>query len=245
MVILKVEKISKTFGSVTALNKVDLKLSRGEILGILGPNGAGKTTLIHCLLGLIIPTEGEIEVLGMNMQNKRVEILRHMNFASSEVSLPMTLTPFENLKVYALLYSVPQYKERCLELLRLFDILSLKDISTRKLSSGQMMRLRLAKSLINKPDILLLDEPTAGLDPEIAKKTRELLIRLRDQEGLSVIYTSHNLREVEEVSNRILFLNKGVIIAEGNTDDLKGRYRAGDIEEIFFKIIKDETVMNR
>ncbi len=240
MGILKVSGLSKVFGDVSALRDVSLELQEGEILGILGPNGAGKTTLIHCILGLIVPTGGTVEAFGMDIFAHRVEVLKHMNFASNYISLPLSLTPWENLLVYALMYEVPGPKERCKEVLRLFDLYDLKDRPTRKLSSGQMMRLCLAKAMINNPDVLLLDEPTAGLDPEIANKTRGLLKHLRDEKRLSVIYTSHNLNEMEEVSDRVLFLHKGKVLAEGTSEELLGSYGVRSLEELFFKVLKSE-----
>jgi len=239
--ILKVTNLTKKFSSgVYALNGVNLELFKGEILGILGPNGAGKTTLIHCILGIIVPIEGRIEVFGKGMRNSRNDILKHMNFASNNVFLPLSLTPYENLMVYALMYNVKRPKEKCTELLKLFDLYNFKDRPTRRLSSGQMMRLCLAKAIINDPEILLLDEPTAGLDPEISSKIRKLFIQLRDERGLAVIYTSHNLHEIEEISDRIVFIHKGKILAEVRTGDILKRYGVRNLEEFYFKILENE-----
>ena len=244
--IIEARGLGKSFEpGVFALKTVSFSLSRGLILGILGPNGAGKTTLIHLLLGLIIPTEGEILVFGEKLSGPegisaqaRTRILRRMNFASNYVSLPLGLTLWENLMVYALMYEVPSPRERCAQVLKLFDLYDLKDKRAKTLSSGQMMRLCLAKALINDPQMLLLDEPTAGLDPEIARKTRQLLVSLSRQKGLSVIYTSHNLWEMQEVSDRVLFLKKGEVILEGEGRDVLGSYEAGSLEELFFKVIE-------
>ena len=161
-----------------------------------------------------------------------------MNFASNYVSLPLGLTLQENLMVYALMYGVAAPRARCAEVLRMFELYDLKDKRAKTLSSGQMMRLCLAKALINDPEILLLDEPTAGLDPEIARKTRQLLVSLSRQRGLSVIYTSHNLWEMQEVSDRVLFLKKGEVILEGEGRDVLGSYEAASLEELFFKVIE-------
>jgi ABC-2 type transport system ATP-binding protein len=239
MAILKVKGLSKAFGDVYALRDVNVELSKGEIIGILGPNGAGKTTLIHCILGLIAPTKGSIETFGMDLPQSRVEILKRMNFASNYVSLPLSLTLYENLMIYALMYEVPSPAERCDEVLKLFDLINLRKKTTRKLSSGQMMRLSLAKAMINNPEILLLDEPTAGLDLEISLRTRTLLKELRDEKGLSVIYTSHNLQEMEEVSDRIIFLHGGRVIAEGRESDLLNRYGVRSLEEFYFKVLQN------
>ncbi len=241
MGVLTVTDLGKDFGDITALESVSLELAQGEILGILGPNGAGKTTLIHCILGLITPTHGMIEAFGMDIHAERAGILRRMNFASNYVSLPLSLTPWENLMVYALLYEVPDRKERCREVLRLFDLYPLKDRPLRRLSSGQMMRLSLAKAIINNPEILLLDEPTSGLDPEISLKARDLLKNLSRGRGLSVIYTSHNLKEMEEVSDRLLFLNRGKVHAMGTPRDLLKRYNVTNLEEFYFKVLQGEA----
>jgi ABC-2 type transport system ATP-binding protein len=238
MAVLEVRGLTKRFGEVTALREVSFSLDRGEIVGVLGPNGAGKTTLIHSILGLIKPTSGRITLFGKPMDGGRTELLKRMNFASNYVSLPFSLTPFENLMVYALMYEVPEPAKRCDEVLGLFGIASLRDKRTRALSSGQMMRLCLAKAMINGPDILLLDEPTAGLDPETARNTRELLKRLSSETGLSVLYTSHNLREVQEVAGRVLILQEGEVVVQGPSAELFGRYQVANLEELFFKVLK-------
>lgn len=245
MPVIRIANLSKVFGDVLALKGVNIDLLKGEILGILGPNGAGKTTLIQSILGLVLPTDGTIEAFGMDLNSNRVEVLKRMNFASNYVSLPFSLTPYENLMIYALMYEVPKPVERCKEVLRMFDLYPLKDRPTRRLSSGQMMRLSLAKAMINDPEVLLLDEPTSGLDPEIANRTRKLLKRLRDEEGLSVIYTSHNLKEMEEVSDRVIFLHKGEVIATGRAEDLLRQYDAHSLEEFFFKVLGQEGQVRR
>ncbi|WP_456433091.1 ABC transporter ATP-binding protein [Thermosulfuriphilus sp.] len=235
--VLEVRGLSKVFASRPALKGVDLELFEGEILGILGPNGAGKTTLIHCLLGLITPSSGTIRIFGLELSDHRTEILKKVNFASNYVSLPLSLTLWENLMVYALIYQVPRAGQRCQEMLRLFGLEDLASSPARRLSSGQMMRLCLAKALINDPQILLLDEPTAGLDPKMARHTRELLKRLREEKGLSVIYTSHNLKEMEEISDRVALIDHGEIIALAPAAELRQRFAAKDLEEAFFRAI--------
>jgi len=237
MNVLEAKNVKKTFDGIAALKGVSFELEKGEILGVFGPNGAGKTTLIHIILGLILPTGGEVRIFGKELRKDRSEILARMNFASNYAQLPMTLTPFENLMVYALMYGVERPRERCAECLKLFGLYELKDRRSRSLSSGQLMRLSLAKSLINDPEVLLLDEPTSGLDPEIAKKTRGLLKELARERGLSVLYTSHNLREIEEVSDRVIFLKSGEIIMTGKSQELLGRYKVETLEDLFFKVL--------
>lgn len=241
MSVIKVSQLRKFFGDTEALKDVSFELLKGEILGVLGPNGAGKTTLIHCLLGLIHTSAGSIEIFGLSLEKERTEILKRMNFASNYVSLPYSLTPFENLMVYALMYEVPEPRKRCLEVLELFELSHLRNKPTRRLSSGQMMRLCLAKAMINNPEILLLDEPTAGLDPEIAKKTRDILRSLSRERDISVVYTSHNLKEMEELSDRVLFLHKGEVVAVGDARGLMKKYNVESLEDFFFKVIGNEA----
>ncbi|RMG75227.1 MAG: ABC transporter ATP-binding protein [Nitrospirae bacterium] len=240
MEILKVKGLKKVFNGVVALEGINFTLSKGEVLGILGPNGAGKTTLINCILGLIEPTEGSIELFGLDIRFHRSRVLKRVNFASNYVSLPYSLTPFENLMVFANLYEIKNPERRCKELLELFGLEPYSRKPTRRLSSGQLMRLNLAKALINRPELLLLDEPTTGLDPEIARKTRRLLLEMAATAGISVIYTSHNLKEMEEVSKRLLFLSKGNLVADGMISELIKGYSVKDLEEFYFKVIGDE-----
>ncbi len=238
MIILRAEGIRKIFNGTVALDNVSFELKKGEVLGVIGPNGAGKTTLIHILLGLITPDEGYVEVFGKDLKKNRVEILHHMNFASNYVSLPLSLTPWENLLVYALIYNVNDPEKRCREVLELFELTDVCNRPSRRLSSGQMMRLALAKCMINDPQILLLDEPAASLDPEIALRIRKLLRRMCVEKGVSIIYTSHNLRDIEEISDRILFLERGKIVAIEEKSILIERY--GTLEGFFFGSLYNE-----
>ncbi len=240
MGIVETEGLGKSFESGSyALKDINFSLPRGCILGILGPNGAGKTTLIHLILGLILPTEGTIRIFGKVLSpGTRTEILGRLNFASNYVFLPQTLTLWENLMVYAIMYEVPDPSRKCAEVLRMFDLYEKRHKRARTLSSGQMMRLCLSKAMINDPEVLLLDEPTAGLDPEIARKTRQLLVGLSRERGLSVIYTSHNLWEMQEISGRVLFLDGGLVQLEGPSADLIGRYDVKNLEELFFKVLE-------
>ena len=240
MGIVEIEGLGKSFepGSY-ALRNISFSLSRGQILGILGPNGAGKTTLIHMILALILPTEGTIRIFGKVLSpSTRTDILRRMNFASNYVFLPQTLTLWENLMVYAIMYEVPDPSKKCAEALRMFGLYDKRNKRAKTLSSGQMMRLCLSKAMINDPEVLLLDEPTAGLDPEIARKTRRILVELSREKGLSVIYTSHNLWEMQEVSGRVLFLYEGKALLEGPPAELIGRYDVKNLEELFFKVLE-------
>ena len=235
--VLEVRNLVKDFGGTRALSGVSFVLSRREFLGIIGPNGAGKTTLLNCLLGLITPTAGEIRFFGLRLESNRTRILSRINFASNYVGLPLSLTVFENLVVYGLLYGVSEIKARAEQLLKLFGLWDMRNQKTRHLSSGQMMRLCLAKALINDPEVLLLDEPTAGLDPEIAERVRKLIKDYQREKGLAVIFTSHNLHEMEELSDRVILLHKGQILAEGPPRELCRGFGARNLEETFFKAL--------
>ncbi len=235
--VLRVESLSKSFDGVPALLNVSFELKAGEILGVVGPNGAGKTTLINCLLGLVTPSGGRILYFGLDLFRERSRVLQQVNFASNYVALPLSLTLRENLRVYAHLYQVPSPEERIKEVLELFGLWHRRDEPARKLSSGQMMRLCLAKALLNRPRVLLLDEPTAGLDPEVAHRTRELLKDLRRSSGLSVLITSHNLHEIEEISDRLLIIQAGQVRAFGRVSELLARFGVEDLEDLYFRLI--------
>ncbi len=233
--VLSVKGLFKRFGNTEALVDVSLNLSRGEVLGVLGPNGAGKTTLINILLGLITPDSGEILYFGSDFRKHRSEVLQRINFGSTYAALPYSLTLAENLKVYARVYGVPV--QRCYELLEVFDLAHLKDVPARRLSTGQMTRLCLAKALLNRPEILLLDEPTAGLDPEMARRSRYTIMELVRKHSMAVLYTSHNLKEVQEVAHRVMFLHEGRVIAQGPTDEILRSTGSSSLEEFFFQVL--------
>ncbi|WP_246167901.1 ABC transporter ATP-binding protein [Thermosulfurimonas marina] len=233
------KNLTKVFKGQPALSGVSFSLERGEFLGILGPNGAGKTTLLNCLLGLVTPTRGQIRFFGLDLEEHLREILERINFASNYVGLPLSLTVEENLWVYALLYGVPSCRERIERLLRLLDLWEMRREKTRHLSSGQMMRLCLAKALINDPEVLLLDEPTAGLDPTMARKVRNLIKAYQQDRGMAVIFTSHNLLELQDLSDRVLLLHQGRILAEGPPTVLCQRFKAQNLEEVYFKALKE------
>lgn len=237
--VVDVKNLTKFFQSFKAVDNVSFKVYPGEILGLLGPNGAGKTTIIHMLLGLTTPTAGEIKIFGLDIKSNRENILKDINFSSTYVSMPYSLTVGENLKVYTKLYNVKNGKERILALLKTFEMEKMKDKLVRHLSSGQHTRLNLAKALINYPKILFLDEPTASLDPDIADKTRNLLKRIKKESNLSILYTSHNMREMEEMSDRILFLHEGRIIAAGRPEEVLRTFQRNTLEEVFLKVARD------
>lgn len=235
---LEARKLRKAFGEFLAVDDVSLALAPGEILGLLGPNGAGKTTILHMLLGLITPTAGSIRIFGMDLTRDRSRILQRLNFSSSYVSLPYTLSVRENLEVFGRLYAVKPLDARIDEILDLLHLEPLAKSQTRALSSGQLTRLHLAKALLNQPELLFLDEPTASLDPDTADQIRHLLKRLRDETRLSILYTSHNMAEMQDMSDRVLFLNRGRELATGTPEDLLRRFDAPDLEALFLKIAR-------
>ena len=237
--VLRVSHLRKQFGDFTAVEDVSFSIEPGEILGLLGPNGAGKTTTIHMLLGLITPTAGTIEMFGMELAAHREQILQQVNFSSTYISMPMALTVEENLWVVGRLYGLSDIHRRVDDIVKKLEMEEFRHKVTRKLSSGQMTRLTLAKALLTEPKILFLDEPTASLDPDIAHKIRALLQEERRSVGLSILYTSHNMREMEEMSDRIIFLQRGRIVAEGTARAIIARFGQADLEEVFLKLARE------
>ena len=236
--IVQVRNLTKRFGDFTAVDGVSFDIRQGEILGMLGPNGAGKTTTIQMLLGLITPTAGEIHMFGLPFERHREEILGRVNFSSTYVSMPQALTVEENLRVIAKLYGMDRVTARIDDIVKRLEMEEFRTKITRKLSSGQMTRLSLAKAFLTAPKVLFLDEPTASLDPDIADKTRALIKEIRRSTGLTVLYTSHNMREMEEMSDRIIFLQRGRIVAEGTAAAIKAVYGETDLEDVFLKLAR-------
>jgi ABC-2 type transport system ATP-binding protein len=237
--VLHVSQLTKRFGDFTAVNGVSFEVKPGEILGLLGPNGAGKTTTIQMLLGLVTPSGGSIRMFGLDLATHRETILQQVNFSSTYISMPQSLTVEENLWVVARLYGLPNIARRVHDIVKKLEMEDFRDKITRKLSSGQMTRLTLAKAFLTEPKILFLDEPTASLDPDIAHKIRALLKEERRSSGLTILYTSHNMREMEEMSDRIIFLQRGRIVAEGTAQEIAARFGKADLEEVFLKLARD------
>ena len=237
--IVQVRNLTKRFGDFTAVDNISFDIHEGEILGLLGPNGAGKTTTIHMLLGLITPSSGTINMFGLDLAQHRETILQQVNFSSTYISMPFSLTVEENLKVIARLYSLQNIQQRIDDIIEKLEMGDIQHKLTRKLSSGQMSRLTLAKALMTEPKVLFLDEPTASLDPDIVNKIKAFLKEYQRTTGLSILYTSHNMREMEEMSNRIIFLQHGYIVAEGTSDQIIQRYGQRDLEEVFLKLARE------
>lgn len=242
--VIEVKNLKKAFDGKEAIKDVSFAVSRGEIVGLLGANGAGKTTAIQILLGLIRPSGGSVRIFGKDPDKHRVEILQRCNFSSAYISLPHNLKVRENLLIFGELYGVKDVKSKISALLDLFEIAHLKDVLTGRLSSGEATRVNLCKALINDPELLLLDEPTASLDPDIADKVRGILRRIQNEKGITMVQTSHNMRDVQEVCDRVLFMHKGRIIANGTPDQIMQQFQRDSLEEVFIRIARDGDVLD-
>ena len=238
MDVIRVTNLVKRYGDVLAVDNIDFSVPSGATVGLLGGNGAGKTTTIAMLLGLLVPTSGAIEVLGHDMARDRFAALARMNFSSPYVSLPQRLSVAENLRVYGHLYNVPDIEARIARLAEELDLTALLDRQAGQLSAGQKTRVALAKALINKPELLLLDEPTASLDPDTGDWVRTWLERYRDETGCAILLASHNMAEVERLCDHVLMLKQGRIVDQGSPADLLTRYRRDDLEDVFLDIAR-------
>lgn len=236
--IIEVKNLAKNFGKAPAVKGISFNVYEGEICGLLGPNGAGKTTTIQMLLDLITPTSGTVKIFGKEMKGNREEILGAMNFSSPYVALPSNLKVIENLKTFARLYGVKDVKAKIAELADFFEIKDFLDKMTAKLSTGQLTRLNLTKALLNDPKLLLLDEPTSSLDPDIADRTRQMLLKIRKERNVTMLYTSHNMAEVEEICDRVIFINHGEIKDEGTPTELVTKYGKTDLNDVFLHIAR-------
>ena len=239
--ILQADKLVKTFGAFTALDGLSFTVGEGEALGLLGVNGAGKTTAMNLILGLTTPSSGSVHIFGKEFWQNRIEILRQVNFTSAYTALPSNLLVWQNLLVFAKLYNVPRPKQRVEELLELLDIAHLRKSVTGRLSAGESTRVNLAKALLNRPRLLLLDEPTASLDPDIADRVRKLLRQLQRDHGLSILYTSHNMRDIHEVCDRLIFLHAGKVLAEGTPGEIHEKFNRDSLEDLFIGVARGEV----
>lgn len=240
-----VEGLTKRYGATLAVDALDFTVAPGTTLGLLGGNGAGKTTTIAMLLGLLIPSAGTICVLGCDMARERFAALARMNFSSPYVSLPARLTVAENLRVYGHLYGVPRLERRIVELAAELDLADLLARPAGQLSAGQKTRVALAKALINRPEVLLLDEPTASLDPDTGDWVRTWLERYRAESGCTILLASHNMAEVERLCSQVLMLKRGRIVDRGSPAELVDRYEREDMEEVFLDIARNRRTGSR
>jgi ABC-2 type transport system ATP-binding protein len=235
---IEVENLTKKYNGPLAVDDISFNLPQGSILGLLGGNGAGKTTTISMLLGLLVPTSGRITVLGHDMAKDRFNALARMNFSSPYIALPQRLSVMENLRIYGHLYNVPKLSRRIGELAEQFNLGALLSRPAGDLSAGQKTRVALAKSLINKPDLLLLDEPTASLDPDTGDFVRTTLERYRAETNAAILLASHNMAEVERLCDNVLMMKQGKIVDRGTPENLISRYGREDLEEVFLDIAR-------
>jgi ABC-2 type transport system ATP-binding protein len=236
---IRVRGLTKRYGQTLAVAGIDFAVPAGATVALLGGNGAGKTTTIAMLLGLLIPTEGSIVVLGHDMARDRFVALARMNFSSPYVALPQRLTVAENLRVYCHLYNVRGTERRIAELAAELDFRDLLRRPAGQLSAGQKTRVALAKALINRPELLLLDEPSASLDPDTADFLRGYLERYRAESGCTMLIASHNMAEVERLCSSVLMMKRGRIVDRGTPEELRRRYARSDLEEVFLDIARD------
>ncbi len=234
--VLSVRGLRKDYGATVAVDGVSFEVNRNEIVGLLGPNGAGKTTTINMILGVLEPTAGTILVEDLDIATKRSQALARTNFAAVYAPLPGNLTVLQNLRFFGMIYSVDDLTARVETLLEQFDLLAFRNVKCGVLSSGEQTRVSLAKALLNRPALLLLDEPTASLDPAIA---REIRIQIREYAAsgkVGVLWTSHNMYEVEDVCDRVLFLSRGRILLEGDPRTLPATHGKESLEELFITV---------
>ncbi len=236
---LEIINLSKTYNSKEAVRNISFRVNENEIIGILGPNGCGKTTTIGMILGLLKPTKGQVLINGIEIEKQRVELLNKLNFISPYIELPKKLTVKQNLEVYGRLYDVKELKikiDYLSEKLRLNEFINK---ITGELSSGQKNRVSLAKSIINNPSVLLLDEPTASLDPETGDFVRSFLEEYQKEKRTSILLASHNMSEVERLCSSVLMMNKGSIIDKGTPEELIKKHGRRNMEEVFLKLTRD------
>jgi ABC-2 type transport system ATP-binding protein len=241
MTALEVESLVKEFGRVRAVDGLSFKVPKGQIVALLGGNGAGKTTTISMLLGILLPTSGKITALGTDMARNRYQVLHRMNFTSPYVDIPQRLTVIQNLKVYAKLYGIADSEQRIDEISALFDLGPLLNRRFGSLSAGQKTRVSLAKALINKPELLLMDEPTAALDPDTADRMRETLLDYQRKQNATIFMSSHNMPEVEKLCDRVLMMRNGRIVDDGTADVLIEKYGRTTLEEVFIHIARQAS----
>jgi ABC-2 type transport system ATP-binding protein len=236
---LRVSDLTKLYGDITAVAGVSFEVRRGEIVGLLGPNGAGKTTTINMILGVLQPSTGKIQVGDFDLGRQRARALSRTNFAAVYAALPGNLTVVQNLRFFGLLYAVEGIQQRVEELLREFDLEHLRDTKCGLLSSGEQTRAALAKALLNRPQLLLLDEPTASLDPSTAQIIRGKIMGLATTGRCGILWTSHNMNEVEAVCDRVLFLSHGRILLAGDPRTLPREHGSATLEDLFIRVARE------
>ena len=239
--ILSVKKLCKDYGSKKAVSDISFNVKKNEIVALLGPNGAGKTTTINMILGVLKPTSGSISIGPYSIAQQREKALTNTNFSAVYSPLPGNMTVYQNLKFFGMIYAVKKLNLRIDHLLKEYDLERFRNTKTGVLSSGEQTRVTLAKALLNEPELLLLDEPTASLDPSTAQDIRRHIQNFAKSANGSVLWTSHNMYEVEEVCDRVLFLSQGKILLEGDPKVLPGQYGKASMEELFISIVRGEN----
>ena len=241
---IEVINLSKSYKSKQAVNNINFKINENEIVGLLGPNGCGKTTTIGMMLGLLKPTSGRVLINGMDIEKNKISLLHKMNFISPYIELPKKLTVRQNLVVYGKLYNVNNLNEQIDYLSNKLRLNKLLDNITGELSSGQKNRVSLAKALINNPTVLLLDEPTASLDPETGDFVRTFLESYKKEKKISVLLASHNMDEVKRLCNSVLMMKDGTIVDSGTPDNLIAKHGRKNLEEVFLELVRNKNEFN-
>ena len=238
---IEIKNLNKCYNNIEAVKNINFTINKGSIVGLLGPNGCGKTTTIGMMLGLIKPSSGTVFINGQNIESEknRTKILEKMNFISPYVELPKKLTVEENLKVYGKMYGAKNLKDKISDLMKQLNLSEFKTRKTGELSSGQKNRVSLAKALINDPEILLLDEPTASLDPDVGDYIRTYIESFASKKGATILLASHNMNEVERLCNEVMMMKNGKIIDKGTCNDLIKKHGRKNLEETFLKIVRE------
>jgi len=241
--VLEVCELCRSYGDLQAVDRVSFQVGPREIVGLLGPNGAGKTTTINMVLGVLQPTSGSIHIDGVDLGSRRSQALERTNFAAVYAPLPGNLTVRQNLRIFGMIYGVEGLARRIDEVLEFFDLRALGDTRCGVLSSGEQTRVSLAKAMLNRPHLLLLDEPTASLDPATARDIRRIIRDFTDQGPGGVLWTSHNMHEVEAVCDRVLFLSRGRILLEGNPRTLPEEHGKESLDDLFVAVAREPLTL--
>ena len=237
--IITINNLSKSFKNILAVKNISFKIYKGTIIGLLGPNGCGKSTTIGMMLGLIKPSAGTVIINGQNIEYNRTKLLEKMNFISPYIELPKKLSVEENLKVYGRLYGVENLNDKIYDLMEKLNLTEFRKRKTGELSSGQKNRVSLAKALINDPEILLLDEPTASLDPDVGDYIRSFIENYASSKNATILLASHNMNEVERLCHEVMMMKNGEIIDKGKSEDLINKHGRKNLEEVFLKIVRE------
>ena len=240
-IVINSNNLNKRYKNTVAVKNINFKIAKGQTIGLLGPNGCGKSTTIGMLLGLIKPTSGNVLINGQNMETNRTNLLQKINFISPYIELPKKLTIEENLNVYGRMYGVKKLEKKINELMDILKLTEFKKRKTGELSSGQKNRVSLAKALINDPEILLLDEPTASLDPDVGDYVRSIIENFSSNKQKTILIASHNMNEVERLCDEVMMMKNGEIIDKGKSIDLITKHGRKNLEEFFLKIVRNKN----